>query len=186
MTSLPNRSRSALVASDMQNGVVSNAYQRDRVIANMGGLLLKARAEDVPVVWFQPCDDESKRGSSAWEYVPELTRLDSEPLVDKNYGDSFEATDLEELLAEAPRRTPGGHRYPDRGMYPIYLARCAGPRPRRHPGLRCAHHPGHAAAGFPVLPEHSIACTNMYWSRAESPGRKCTVSPTAGVDFSAN
>ena len=32
--------------------------------------------------------------------MPELSRGDSEPLVHKNYGDSFEATELESLLAE--------------------------------------------------------------------------------------
>ena len=100
MTSLPNRTQSALVVIDMQNGVVDDAHERDRVIANIQTLVLKARAENVTVVWVQHSDDELEVGSEAWQYVPELTRLDSEPLVAKSYGDSFEGTDLEALLAE--------------------------------------------------------------------------------------
>jgi nicotinamidase-related amidase len=70
------------------------------VIANIQTLVGKARAEDVPVLWLQHSDDELPRDSEAWEYVPELERLDTEPLVHKSYGDSFEATNLERLLAE--------------------------------------------------------------------------------------
>ena len=35
----------------------------------------------------------------AQTHVSELQRLDSEPLVDKRYGDAFEGTDLEDVLA---------------------------------------------------------------------------------------
>lgn len=38
--------------------------------------------------------------TGSWQYVPELVRRDSEPLVHKAYGDSFEDTDLESVLAE--------------------------------------------------------------------------------------
>src|SRR4051794_15402330 len=100
MTTLENRPRTALVVIDVQNGVVGEAYERDRVIANIQTLLDKARAEDVPVLWVQHSDDELTKGSEAWEYVPELERTDTEPLVHKTYGDAFEATDLEERLAE--------------------------------------------------------------------------------------
>ena len=95
MTALENRSGTALLVIDVQNGVVANAYQRDRVVANIQTLVGKARAEDVPVLWVQHCDDELPKDSEAWEYVPELERLDTEPLVHKSYGDSFEATNLE-------------------------------------------------------------------------------------------
>ena len=100
MTTLPNRPRTALIVIDVQNGVVDGAPKRDDVVANINTLVGQARAQDVPVIWVQHNDDGLPRGSAEWELVPELARGDSEPLVHKNYGDSFEATDLESLLAE--------------------------------------------------------------------------------------
>ena len=38
-------------------------------------------------------------GSDPWKIVPELTPLDSDPHVDKKYGDSFEDTTLESELS---------------------------------------------------------------------------------------
>jgi nicotinamidase-related amidase len=60
----------------------------------------KARASQVPVVWVQHSDEELAKDSDEWQYVPELVRQDDEPLVHKHYGDSFEDTDLESVLAE--------------------------------------------------------------------------------------
>jgi hypothetical protein len=132
----------------MQNGIVGKAHERDRVIANIQVLVDKARAEHVPVLWVQHSSDELPRGSESWQYVPELKRLDTEPLVHKTYGDSFEATDLEELLAERKvgRLAVTGA---DRGVHPLNPARCAGARPRRHPRRRRAHHRGYARMGVP-------------------------------------
>jgi nicotinamidase-related amidase len=50
MTSLENRPLTSLLVIDMQNGVVGEAYERDRVIANIQTLVDKARAEEVPVL----------------------------------------------------------------------------------------------------------------------------------------
>ncbi|MEB0222376.1 isochorismatase family protein, partial [Pseudomonas sp. AB12(2023)] len=36
----------------------------------------------------------------SWQLVPELVRLEAEPLVHKAYADAFEDTDLESVLAE--------------------------------------------------------------------------------------
>src|SRR4029453_7515503 len=73
---------------------------RDSMIANINALLDKARSEDVPVVWVQHSDDNLPRDSDGWQQVPELVRRDGEPVVHKNYLDSFEAPDLEARLAE--------------------------------------------------------------------------------------
>lgn len=100
MTTLPDRPNTALLVIDVQNGVVAGAHRRDEVVANIDTLVGRARAQDVPVVWVQHSDDQLKRDSESWQYVPELVRRDAEPLVHKNYGDSFEDTDLEALLAE--------------------------------------------------------------------------------------
>lgn len=185
MTSLENRPRTALLVIDMQNGVVTNAHERDHVIANIATLVGKARAEDVPVLWLQHSDDALPQGSEGWEYVPELERLDTEPLVHKTYGDSFEATDLEGLLAE-------------RGVGRLVVTGAQTEECIRST-LHGALVRGYDAAlvsdahttedmrewGFPVTPEQSIAYTNTYWSWAAAPGRKGSVAPTAEVDFSA-
>ena len=152
MTSLENRPRTALLVIDVQNGVVGSAFERDRVIANIQTLVDKARAEHVPVLWVQHSDDGLPRGSEGWEYVPELKRLDTEPLVHKTYGDSFEATDLEELLAERSVGPVGGHRCADGGVHPLDPARCVGARLRRDPRLRRTQHRGHARVGVPGHP----------------------------------
>jgi nicotinamidase-related amidase len=100
MTTLLDRPNTALLVIDVQNGVMANTHNRDGVIAAIGGLVERARAEDVPVIWVQHTNDEFPRGSDSWQYVPELGRRDAEPLVHKTYGDSFEETDLEAVLAE--------------------------------------------------------------------------------------
>jgi nicotinamidase-related amidase len=184
MTSLENRPRTALLVIDVQNGVVQNAYERDRVIANIHTLVGKARAEDVPVLWVQHSDDDLPRGSENWEYVPELERLDAEPLVHKTYGDSFEATDLEELLAER-----GVGRLVVTGAQTEACIRSTlhGALVRGYDAtlVSDAHTSDDMrACGFPVTPEQSIAYTNVYWSWAAAPGRTGSVTPTAEVDFS--
>ena len=101
MTTLTGRPRTALLVIDVQNGVVGEAHERDRVVANIAVLVDKARAEHVPVVWVAHSDDSGMpRGSQAWQYVDELHRDESEPLVHKTFADSFEDTDLEAVLTE--------------------------------------------------------------------------------------
>lgn len=185
MTSLENRPRTALLVIDMQNAVVGNAFERDRVIANIETLAARARAQDVPVVWVQHSDDQMPIGSEGWQFVAELDRRDSEPVVHKTYGDSFEETDLEELLAE-------------RGIGRIVVTGAqseACVRATLHGALVRGYDAtlvsdAHTTEdlrqwGFPVTPEQSIAYTNTYWSWAEAPGRRGTVEPTADIDFTA-
>ena len=100
MTSFSDRPNSALVVVDVQNDVVAKAHRRDDVIANINALVDKARAEQVPVIWVQHSDDGLAENSDGWRYVPELQRRQSEPVVHKHYGDSFEDTTLESELAQ--------------------------------------------------------------------------------------
>ncbi|MGZ4406984.1 MAG: isochorismatase family protein, partial [Gaiellaceae bacterium] len=90
MTTLANRPNTALLVVDVQNCVVEGAPRRDTVVANVGSLVEKARQEQIPVVWVQHSDEQLARESDDWRIVPELTPGDAEPLVEKNYGDSFE------------------------------------------------------------------------------------------------
>ena len=86
---------------DVQNGVVARSINRDATVSTIAALVDRARAQQVPVVWVQHSDAEAlTQGSEAWQYGPELQRRDDEALVPKRYGDAFEATDLESVLAE--------------------------------------------------------------------------------------
>jgi nicotinamidase-related amidase len=49
MTTLENRPNTALLVIDVQNGVVGDAYERDTVVANVGTVVEKARAAEVPL-----------------------------------------------------------------------------------------------------------------------------------------
>jgi nicotinamidase-related amidase len=92
--------KSALLVIDVQRDVVANAFRRDEVITNISGLIDRARKEDVPVIWVQHSDDELVKGSDGWAYVDELRMNDGEPVVPKQFGDSFEGTNLDELLQD--------------------------------------------------------------------------------------
>ena len=186
MTSLENRSRTALVVIDVQNGVIGKAYERDRVIANIATLLDKARAEDVPVVWVQHSDDdELTQGSEAWQYVDELERLDGEPLVHKTV-----RRRLRGLGPGGAARRAGIGRLVVTGAQTEECIRGTlhGALVRGYDATLVAD--AHTTEdlrewGFPVSPEQSIAYTNTYWSWASAPGRQGTVAPTTEVDFSA-
>ena len=99
MTTLDGRDKTALVVVDVQNEVVGEAYDRDAVVARITGLLGRAREQGVPVVWVQHSDEGLAVGSDDWQIVPELVPTEGEARVRKEYGDAFEGTDLEQVLA---------------------------------------------------------------------------------------
>ena len=98
MTTL-GRTKSALLVIDVQNQVVDGAFNKDQVIANINTAVGNARAAGVPVVWVQHSDDWMAIGSDDWQIVPQLTPANGEAKVGKLYRNSFEATDLENMLA---------------------------------------------------------------------------------------
>jgi len=100
MCTIANRPNTALIVIDVQNGVVADAYKRTEVIANINTLVTNARAKSVPVIWVQHSEEEMPIGSDYWQIVSELSPLESEPHICKEYGSSFEATNLDEVLAD--------------------------------------------------------------------------------------
>lgn len=182
MATLEERPNTALLVVDVQNGVVADAHDRDGVVTNIGTLVGRARAGGVPVVWVQHSDQGLQRGSEAWEIVPELAPGEDEPLVHKLYGDSFEGTELEEILAA-------------RGVGRLVVTGA-----QTDMCIRCTLH-GAFVRGYDVtlvgdahttedLTEHGapppqlvIAHTNLYWGEQAAPGRRGRTVETAAVDF---
>jgi nicotinamidase-related amidase len=182
MTALPNRSNTALLVVDVQNGVVANAYNRDGVIANINSLVNKARSERVPVVWVQHSDDQLPRDSESWRYVPDLVRLESEPLVHKSYGDSFEATELEALLAE---RTVGRLVVTGAQTDACIRSTIHGAFVRGYDVTLVgdAHTTEDLSEYGAPPPDKVIAHTNLYWQEQKAPGRGGATVDTAEVSF---
>lgn len=100
MTTLADRPNTALLVVDVQKQVMASSIDSGAVITRIAELVTRARASSVSVVWVQHSSDELVEGSPGWEYVPELTRDVAEPLIAKKYGDSFEDTELESVLAD--------------------------------------------------------------------------------------
>ena len=182
MTTLSERPNSALVVIDVQNGVVADAYQRDAVVANIGALVDRARAEGIPIVWVQHSAEGLQRGSEAWEYVPELVRRESEPLVHKTYGDAFEDTDLEAVLAGA-----GVGRLVVTGAQTDACIRSTihGAFARGYDVTLVgdAHTTEDQTAWGAPPPDKVIAHTNLYWRYQTAPGRTAGVTDTKDVKF---
>ncbi|MDA8434600.1 MAG: isochorismatase family protein [Actinomycetales bacterium] len=185
MTTLTGRSRTALIVIDMQNGVVGEAYERDRVIANVVALVDKARAEAVPVVWVAHSDDDGMpQGSSAWRYVDQLRRDASEPLVHKTFADSFEDTDLEAVLAslQVGRLIVVGAQTDECIRSTLHGAIVRGYDATL---VSDAHTTEDLTEWGAPPPGQVISHTNMYWSGHRAPGRRAGTIDTASVDFSA-
>jgi nicotinamidase-related amidase len=183
MSSRANRPNTALVVIDMQRGVVGEAFEVDRVVGNINTLVDKARTEQVPVVWVQHSDDDLVEGSDEWQYIDDLRRADDEPLVHKHYGDSFEETDLESILAEH-----GVGRLVITGAQTDACIRSTlhGALVRGYDATLVAD--AHTTEdmrewGAPIGPAEAIAYTNLYWSFSNGPGCTGAAVPTAEVDF---
>ena len=182
MTTLENRPNTALLVIDVQNGVVGGAHERDAVVANVGSLIEKARQQRVPVVWVQHSDEQLARGSEEWRIVPELKPGDAEPLVEKNYGDSFEATSLETVLSSL-----GVGRLVVVGAQTDACVRSTlhGAFVRGYDAtlVSDAHTTEDQSAWGAPPPDQVIAHTNLYWTYQTAPGRTAGTVKTTDVDF---
>lgn len=182
MTTLSERPLTALVVIDVQNGVLANAHRREGVIANIAALLEKARRESVAVVWVQHTSEELVAGSDAWRLVPELSPGDTEPLVHKRYGDSFEDTDLEAVLAE---RGVGSLVVTGAQTDACVRSTLHGALVRGYDAVLVsdAHTTEDLTSYGAPPPDQVIAHTNLYWSFQTAPGRRAGTVATESVDF---
>jgi nicotinamidase-related amidase len=142
----------------------------------------KAR-HGVPVLWVQHSDEQLARGSDDWRIVPELAPVDPEPLIEKNYGDSFEDTSLETVLSRlgvgrlvvVGAQTDACIRSTLHGAfvrgYDVTL-------------VKDAHTTEDQTKWGAPPPDQVIAHTNLYWTYQKAPGRSAGTVETKDVDFS--
>jgi nicotinamidase-related amidase len=184
MTTLENRPHTALLVVDVQVGVVGAAHQRDAVVANVGSLVERARRESVPVVWVRHADEDLTPGSDEWQIVPELAPGSAEPVVEKNFGDSFEDTELETILSDlrvgrlivAGAQTDACIRSTLHGAFVRgYDATLVGD----------AHTTEDQTQWGAPPPDQVIAHTNLYWRYEAAPGRSAGTVDTKDVDFNS-
>lgn len=182
MSTLPDRPHTALMVIDVQRGVVAEAHQRDAVVANISTIVDRARDSGVPIVWVQDSGEHLPKGSDAWEYVPELSRREPEPLIHKTFADSFEDTGLEDVLARAGighlvvtgAQTDACIRSTIHGAitrgYDVTL-------------VADAHTTEDLSPWGAPPPDKVIAHTNLYWEHHTAPGRTAAVIETKDVTF---
>jgi nicotinamidase-related amidase len=185
MTTLENRPNTALLVIDVQNGVVGEAHDRDAVVANIAALVDRARDAGVDVVWVQHNSDDLQPDSEPWRYVAELDPRESEPMVQKHYADSFEATDLEPVLAErgVGRLIVAGAQTDECIRSTLHGAIVRGYDATL---VGDAHTTEDLSAYGAPTPDKVIAHTNLYWQYHTAPGRTAGTVGTAEVTFAAH
>jgi nicotinamidase-related amidase len=132
----------------------------------------------------QHSDDDLPQGSDGWAYVPELTREESEPLIHKHYGDSFEDTELEDVLAQ---RKVGRLIVTGAQTDQCVRSTLHGAITRGYDAtlVSDAHTTEDTSPWGAPSPDLVIAHTNMYWKWHDAPGRKGGTVATDDVDFTA-
>jgi nicotinamidase-related amidase len=182
MTTLPDRPNTALLVIDVQNDVVGGAHNRDGVVATIAGLVGKARAQGTPVVWVQHSGEQMPQGSDGWQFVPELSRDESEPLVPKRYADSFEETELEAVLAErrVGRLIVTGAQTDECIRSTLHGAIVRGYDATL---VSDAHTTEDQSEWGAPSPDLVIAHTNLYWKYHTAPGRTAGTVPADAVEF---
>lgn len=182
MTTLPGRPNTAVIVIDVQNGVVARSPNRDAVVANIALTVDKARAAGAPVIWVQHESEQLARDTDPWRIVPELIPADGEPIIHKRYGDAFEATELEAVLA--------GLKVGKLAVTGAQTDACV--RSTLHGAftrgydttlISDAHTTEDLSKWGAPPPEQVIAHTNLYWRFQTGPGRVAEVALIADFNF---
>ena len=185
MTTLTDRPHTALAVIDVQTGVVADAHDRDRVVANIATLVDTARTHGTPVVWVLHSHPEHMPiDSDAWQLVPELSIADRERVVHKRYPDSFEETDLEPVLAElgVGRLVVSGAQTDECIRSTLHGAFVRGYDATL---VSDAHTTEDQSSYGAPTPDLVIAHTNLYWTYHRAPGREAGTVATAEAFASA-
>ena len=99
MATIRQGSQGVLIVVDVQVGVVQDAWETPRVVANVARAVERARDQGIPVIWVQHASEDLPHGSPQWQWVSELVPAANETLIHKKFNSSFEQTKLEDELA---------------------------------------------------------------------------------------
>lgn len=95
--------KSALLIIDVQRGLFARdmpVYQADALLANILDLVDRAHHADVPVVYIQHCNEKTLiKGSVSWKLHPVLHLEPGDWRIEKQNGNAFQETELNEKLA---------------------------------------------------------------------------------------
>jgi nicotinamidase-related amidase len=174
---------SALLVIDLQRGVVVDCFEADAVLDRVARLVDRARAEGVPVVWVQD-HDEFAEGSDGWALAEPLVRDADEPLVRKEFRDSFAGTDLAEVLDGL-----GVQHLVVAGAQSDYCVRtttqAAAARGFDVTLVSDAHTTTDAEHdGVVITGEQIVAHTNMYFAGLRYPGQRFAAVPHDRLELS--
>lgn len=178
------RATQAVLVIDVQRAVFADVHERDAVVARIGQVVARARQAKVVVIWIRQSDDELERESDGWQIVDELSPADQDVFVDKQYGDAFDATRLEAILAERGI----GHLVVTGGM----TDNCV--RATLHGGITRGYDmtlvaDGHSCVDVRDLdptapsPAQVIAHTNLYWANHFASHRTAAVVAAEDLSF---
>jgi nicotinamidase-related amidase len=182
MTTLANRPNTALLVIDVQNAALERAHERDAVVANVGGLVERARREGVPVVWVQHCDDQVAPGERRLADRARAGAGRGGPAGGENYGDSFEDTTLETVLSGL-----GVGRLVVVGAQTDWCVRSTlhGALARGYDAtlVSDAHTTEDQTEWGAPPPDEVISHTNLYWTYQSAPGRTAGTVDSGDVEF---
>lgn len=96
----------ALLIIDVQKGLLEDqdypAYDPEGLVSRLAGVIERAHAADVPVIFVQHCPDFEEesihKSKPGWALDPRLGDRPTDPHVEKTHPDSFQDTNLQETL----------------------------------------------------------------------------------------
>jgi nicotinamidase-related amidase len=173
----------ALLVIDMQNAIVEQAYDADRVLATVTGVIAQARQAGTPVIYLRhehSQDGPLKYGTPAWGIHPALAPQPGDVVLDKRWPDSFSQTALADELG-----TRGVTHLIVTGMATEQCvdvtSRCAWTRGYDVTVVA----DGHTTVDYPGVPPapERIAYHNLLFAHIENAERAITVAPAAELRF---
>jgi nicotinamidase-related amidase len=171
MTSVTQRTGTAVLVIDLQKDVVANCWDRDGVLARTGALIARAREARVPVVFVQHEESQMPRNSPGWALEESLDARPGDVRVYKEYRDSFADTTL---AAELDRLGVG--RLVLAGAQSDYCVRSTAHRAAIDGYAFTLVSDCHTTedtefGGVPISGEQIVAHTNLFFSSLRYPGR---------------
>jgi nicotinamidase-related amidase len=94
-------SKTALLVIDVQSALVSSAYRGADLVAVISGLLTRARAAGIPIVYLQHFDATHQplmKGAAGWRIHEGVAPRPDEIVIEKAASDGFYQTDLQSEL----------------------------------------------------------------------------------------